>query len=367
MEPSIYDLLMAEDEPTAAARAQALAGNVERERALGLLGQLTGDRVLSGFGGNLAAGAERRQAQLAEAPGARLRQLLDKQRYSGTQAELDEANAPANAAAAQLAKKFGMALPEGMTNRGAKEWLALAEKGYAADQRAKELQLNRSAQMPPLTIITGEGGQRFFVDPRHPERPGKPVVGPDGGPILAEDRDAGQLDAPGWTRPKGAPAIKREEASDFRTSIASADDIRQSSAQLRQLIADHGSELWGETAATMDSLGTGMLLQVKELAKLGVLSKSDEELINKLIPKPTGREGATTSTASMLATLDQFDRTIQQKLSTKAKSLGYAPPPANATGGADSAPQLDKPPEGMKWQQSKKTPGKYRLVPIGGG
>ena len=136
----------------------------------------------------------------------------------------------------------------------------------------------------------------------------------------------GELDAPGWVRTPDAPAIKREEAVGFRTSVASARDLNQTSARMRGLIRASGSELFGPKSAEMAVLSRDMLLKMKDLAKLGVLSANDESILNDLIPNPSGAGAVTTRTATMLKQLDAFDEAVNRKLNTQAYSLGYARP-----------------------------------------
>lgn len=210
MDPNIYDLLMAQDEPDARAQAQALAGGYDRERALGILGQLTGDKVLSGVGGSLNANAARREAMLAEAPGQRMRQLLDKQRLAAGQAELTSDNAPASSVYRDLAKKFGTALPPETTNRQAKEFLTMAEKAYAADQRAQELRLNRDAMRGQRedAAAAREAARKEAAAAKQAETDTKERKD------LAEDLD--KFGAPGFYQKQGeASAIINENPDDL--------------------------------------------------------------------------------------------------------------------------------------------------------
>lgn len=160
---------------------------------------------------------------------------------------------------------------------------------------------------------------------------------------------AQQLEAPGWVRTPGAPPIKREEAAGFRTSLASAQELSQAANRMRALIKAHGSELYGPKRAEMANLSRDMLLKMKDLAKLGVLSQSDEGILNDLIPNPTGMQGATTSNESMLAQLDAFDTSIARKLGAQAKSLGYSRP-----GESRAAPETPPIPGGWSDDDEKR-------------
>jgi hypothetical protein len=156
--------LGAEDDATAqqhsAALAQALSGQRKTATAL----QASGDKVLGGLGANMMADVGRREAQLADAGKGRLRDALDRQKLKESTAEFSEANAPSGETYAQLAKKFGVSLPAGTTNRQAKEFLILAELAYAAEQRAQEMSLNRSAMRGERELRTTERQQKTLDD-----------------------------------------------------------------------------------------------------------------------------------------------------------------------------------------------------------
>lgn len=63
----IYSLLMTDDEPTAQEKAQAMAAALRRKHAVGTLGMLTGDKVLSGYGQTQLRDAEGMGNDLASA------------------------------------------------------------------------------------------------------------------------------------------------------------------------------------------------------------------------------------------------------------------------------------------------------------
>lgn len=67
-EPDLYSLFSGA--PDAAQQAAAMAAALRKQNALGQLGMLTGDKVLSPFGQSLMGGAEAGQGRLAQAGGA---------------------------------------------------------------------------------------------------------------------------------------------------------------------------------------------------------------------------------------------------------------------------------------------------------
>lgn len=145
MDPGDLASLFYSDDESAPARTAALAQALRGQSQMGMLGVLSGDKVLGGLGQQLLSSAGQREQALAMAPGQRLKMALEKQNLTKGKTEMDEATAPASPIYNQLATKFGFQLPGGMTNQQAREALGLAEKAYAADMRAKELNLNRAA------------------------------------------------------------------------------------------------------------------------------------------------------------------------------------------------------------------------------
>ena len=150
-----------------------------------------------------------------------------------------------------------------------------------------------------------------------------------------DHENAAELAAPGWGRAANAPAIKREEAAGFRDAIGSHRNVTSSLGKLRAMVDQHGSELVGAKSAQMSQLSRDMLLEIKNLAKLGVLSKSDEGIIDDLVPNPGSIGGALKSKGSMQAQLEQLGQLLDQKLESKAYSLGYAKGPAEDGGLAE--------------------------------
>jgi hypothetical protein len=79
-EDDIYSLFMAgqEDAPEAKGYADALAGSVAKNRGLGLIGQLTGDRILGKVGGSLLDIGKDKEGILAHAGQSRLMSAMAK-------------------------------------------------------------------------------------------------------------------------------------------------------------------------------------------------------------------------------------------------------------------------------------------------
>jgi len=88
--------LLPEDDATDAEKQQALVAALRRQRGLGLLGQLTGDAVLSPTGASLVQNVQHQQQMLQGAQDRALQRQLLAQRYGGLsdfhQGELDARN-----------------------------------------------------------------------------------------------------------------------------------------------------------------------------------------------------------------------------------------------------------------------------------
>lgn len=110
-DPDYSGLFFGDDDTEGAARAAALAQALGRQRQLGMLGQLSGDKVLSGVGGQLLEGAQRQEAGLQAAGGQRLRAKM----------EADKAKAEAAWRAQQDAHQ---------TTQDKQGWARLAQDNY---------------------------------------------------------------------------------------------------------------------------------------------------------------------------------------------------------------------------------------------
>lgn len=128
-QPDMYGLLMGDD-LTAEEQARLMASTMRGRQDLGELALLTGDPVLSQFGRAAA------------------------QRGAGEQGLLNNA----------------------LGDR--------AQRRFQAQQQTERLRSSeRLGRAPPFVIVTGEGGQQYFVNPRNPGQTAQPVMGPDGKPI----------------------------------------------------------------------------------------------------------------------------------------------------------------------------------------
>lgn len=129
----------------------------------------------------------------------------------------------------------------------------------------------------------------------------------------------------------GSVIVDDVEAKDLRNALSEYNDFMDGIKEYRDLIKTYGStEVFNrEGAAKLDSVAKNLQLKVKELGRLGVLSKTDEPFLEKQIPMT----GFSTD-AGMYGALDATEKMMKEKFINKMNSRGYkqagggAPPPA---------------------------------------
>lgn len=114
-----------------------------------------------------------------------------------------------------------------------------------------------------------------------------------------------QLYVPGY-----GYALTPADATAAKNMIPTAKNLMQNLDDMISLRKDKGPEIYDRSAVARGiSISTDTLLQVKNLAQLGVLSKEDKELIDKLIPEDPLDFSPTTA-----AKLDQAKTLMQRRL-----------------------------------------------------
>lgn len=156
--------------------------------------------------------------------------------------------------------------------------------------------------------------------------------------LREEKRDdkLAQLAVPGYER-TGEVMAKPDEAAKFRKATATSDALSQKLNRMRDLVKDKGSFEWGGDAGTeMESLATEIQLLGKspELYELGVLTGPDLSLLQKITADPSSFSSLFTRDASRLKQIDSQLKSVQDKIGTTAKSLGY-----RKAGGDSVAPE----------------------------
>lgn len=311
-----------DDEPSQAEKAKALVAALRKQQTLGQLGMLTGDRVLSPMGQQMSTQSLAQQQHASEAPAQRLRMALQRQQLEGTQAEMSDANAQANPVYAQLARKFGTELPQGSTNRQAKDVLGLAERAYAADQRARELQLNRDAMRL---------GREDARDARAQEKADK-----------LEQADAERRIEGLEFQPGIRPSI--DDAKKMKAGLQSQRAINSEADSLEAIYKRTGTELVGSDANRMEQALTAMQLEAKNIAELGALSGPDQLLMEKLAGmNPTSLKAnlkGLFGTDDTLEGLAKFRSWVKNRVDSAKQSYGYRDAgKAAPSGGLDSQKQ----------------------------
>lgn len=144
----LFSLLLGDD-PSAEAKAQALSRLMQQKGAYGSILQLTGDRTMAPLGQQFSRDASAAPEQIAWLMNQRQGRLLSRQQMEAQKAQQDRA-------------------------------YAMEER-----QRTEQERHNRAieARPPSFPVIYGGGGEALRIDPRNPNAPAVPVVGPGGEPV----------------------------------------------------------------------------------------------------------------------------------------------------------------------------------------
>lgn len=121
---------------------------------------------------------------------------------------------------------------------------------------------------------------------------------------------------------------KAEEAQKFRKATAVSNQLKQKLNRMKDLVKQHGSfEYGGDGGQEMEALATEIQLLGKspELYELGVLAGPDLTLLNKITASPDSWSSMFTRDKTRQTQLDTQLKSIEQKLSTTAESMGYTP------------------------------------------
>lgn len=132
------------------------------------------------------------------------------------------------------------------------------------------------------------------------------------------------LNVPGYQHDP-AVGIKPENAEKMRDAAVRLDAFKGSMQDLVELQKQYGNFETGENGAKMEALSKDLQVQMKELAKLGVLSASDMVLIEKQIPSLGGGMGNLFSRNENTAA--QLQQTLNSRVSEAEKTMasrGYS-------------------------------------------
>lgn len=301
-----YDLFNSGDE--AAVRQQAVSRNQSllKQRAAGQLGVLTGDRVLSQFGGAQLQGADQQEDLIANAGQFRAGQVLKA------------------ALAAEEAKR------------------AKAKQEHDDVEREKDRQAQRQA-------AAIQSGDKFLLAQLEAERRER------------ERREAAErgTEIPDLDVAPGA-APTPDDAKKVKASMAGAARLKKYIHELRDLYKKHGTELTGSVATRMGQLATAINLEAKTVAELGALAGPDLALIQSLTASdPTSVKAALKEVVGMDSTstaLDGVEKWADDAVQANMATYGYRPkgqpgraarttPDQALPTGEDGNPTLEEPPQ----------------------
>lgn len=148
------------------------------------------------------------------------------------------------------------------------------------------------------------------------------------------------------------------EAVKARDAVGVLDSFQKGMDQYLDLVEKNGSfEYGGDDGGKMDSLSTGLKLQLKELYELGVLAGPDMALLETQISDPTSLGALFTRNSTAKSQMRETKRQVVQTALAKLKAKGYSPRnPEKYSGGAPETKIL---PDGRK---VKKVPGGWEEV-----
>jgi hypothetical protein len=133
------------------------------------------------------------------------------------------------------------------------------------------------------------------------------------------------LGVPGFER-TGEVLPKPEEAAKFRKATATAEQLSSKLNRMRDLVGEVGSfEYGGSKGQEMESLATEIQLLSKnqDMYDLGVLTGPDMGLLQKITADPSSFSSLMTRDSTRKTQIDTQLKSIQNKLESTGKSLGY--------------------------------------------
>jgi len=123
-------------------------------------------------------------------------------------------------------------------------------------------------------------------------------------------------------------ALTADDAKELKKADSDRNSVKQGINRLKEIRTKYGSELSNRAVvAEAKTIATDMLLKYKNIAQLGVLSKSDQDLLDKLMPAdPTQFEW----TGSTMAQLGAFEKLVDSGFQNLSLSKGLNPGAASS-------------------------------------
>lgn len=314
MDPTI------DDDPLTTALAQRmppqLGGDNDRQRVIGLIAALTGNKQLGGVGETLIGNANQQQqvamqaplhaaqAQHAQAQADELQQRVQRESMDNAARQSPQAAAALRA----LLGKYGTNAPEGTPNATLEHILPIAEKGYTADQgrlaRADQARLLTEGRLGVAHINQG-------MDAGGGDGSGAP--GALGGKVLQKRLDEMQkdLDASGGRAGEMGKNQARVGAANRVLTLALDEN-----GQPRNLTPQQMPELAQSVASLIANGGTGAQAQIEHLTPHTITGDINAK-IQYLMNQPTGA-GQQSFVANM-AELAKREQAVAQQAMSKAR------------------------------------------------
>jgi len=159
-------------------------------------------------------------------------------------------------------------------------------------------------------------------------------------------------------------ANTEDDAKNLKAGFESKSNFDSKIQEMIDLRKNLGTEYWDrEAVARGKQLSKDLLLEYKNMAKLGVLSQADENIINAIIPADPLAQDWMPGQDSILSVLEKFkqdsDRDFKTKVATRTRSgvetAASAPPPVDPD--AESAARQKRIAE-LRAKKSKSVAGK---------
>jgi hypothetical protein len=115
-------------------------------------------------------------------------------------------------------------------------------------------------------------------------------------------------------------ALTKQDAKELKEVIIAKNEVNRILKEMEDLRKEYGVEFFNRPAVERgQQLSKQLLLQYKNMAKLGVLSKSDEDIINAVIPKDPLGIKLTTGGDPVLSSLRKLQEDFNSKLDDNIK------------------------------------------------
>jgi hypothetical protein len=139
-----------------------------------------------------------------------------------------------------------------------------------------------------------------------------------------------EVSVPGFDIAEGAqPATKDAEA--MKQVTEANRNLQRILTSMKTIVSKSGTEYFGENAKELQRLHSNAMIQIKNLEDLGAIQAPDKPLMETYLPDPTSfaenRDAilpfAGGGKESIINRMDAFDKELNDRVLTKAQTLGY--------------------------------------------